>query len=52
MKRRLTWMAWGAVHLTLLSTGEDRAKALVDWTWTTFSHERPTRISIDTQERR
>jgi hypothetical protein len=51
MKRRLTWMAWGAVHLTLLSTGEDRAKALVNWTWTAFSHERPTRTFVDTDRR-
>ena len=29
----VAWLAWGAVHLSLLSTGEDRAKAIVDWTW-------------------
>lgn len=44
---RLAFLAWGAVHLTLLSTGEDRAKAAVDWTWAAFTHERAGRISVE-----
>jgi NADH:quinone reductase (non-electrogenic) len=48
LKGRTAWLAWGAVHLALLSTGEDRAKAVVDWTWAGFSHERPSRISVRT----
>jgi NADH:ubiquinone reductase (H+-translocating) len=40
LKGRAAWLAWGAVHLSLLSTGEDRAKAVVDWTWKEFTHER------------
>jgi hypothetical protein len=36
------------VHLALLSTGEDRAKAVVDWTWAGFTHERPARITVRT----
>ncbi len=43
-------LAWGAVHLALLSTGEDRAKAVVDWTWAGFTHERSARISVRTDE--
>jgi NADH:ubiquinone reductase (H+-translocating) len=43
-------LAWGAVHLALLSTGEDRAKAMIDWTWAGFSHERPGRMSVDTKD--
>jgi NADH dehydrogenase len=50
MKGRTAFLAWGAVHLALLSTGEDRAKAAVDWTWAAFSHERPGRISVRTDE--
>ena len=46
LKGRTAWLAWGAVHLALLSTGEDRAKAVVDWTWAGFTHERPGRISV------
>ena len=42
------WLAWGAVHLSLLSTGEDRGRALVDWTWAGFTHERAQRISVQT----
>ena len=40
MKGKAATLAWGAVHLALLSTGEDRAKAVVDWTWAGFTHER------------
>jgi NADH dehydrogenase len=42
------WLAWGAVHLALLSTGEDRAKAVVDWTWGVFTHDRAARITVET----
>ena len=38
--------AWGAVHLALLPTNEDRAKAVVDWAGATFTHQRAGRISI------
>ena len=51
MKGSAAFLAWGAVHLALLSTGEDRAKAIVNWTWSGFSHERPGRISVNTEER-
>ena len=47
LKGETAWLAWGAVHLALLSTGEDRAKAIVDWTWAGFTHERAARISIE-----
>jgi NADH:quinone reductase (non-electrogenic) len=46
MKGKAASLAWGSVHLALLSTGEDRAKAMVDWTWAGFSHERPGRITV------
>ena len=42
---RTASLAWGAVHLALLSTGEDRAKAMIDWTWAGFTHERAGRIA-------
>jgi NADH:ubiquinone reductase (H+-translocating) len=42
------FLAWGAVHLALLSTGEDRAKSVIDWTWAGFTHERAARITVDT----
>jgi NADH:ubiquinone reductase (H+-translocating) len=51
MKGKAASLAWGAVHLALLSTGEDRAKAMVDWTWAGFTHERPGRITVKTEER-
>jgi NADH dehydrogenase len=46
LKGKAAVLAWGTVHLALLSTGEDRAKAVVDWTWSMFTHERPGRISV------
>jgi NADH dehydrogenase len=51
MKGKAASLAWGTVHLALLSTGEDRAKAMVDWTWAGFSHERPGRITVRTEEK-
>lgn len=48
VKGKTASLAWGAVHLALLSTGEDRAKAVVDWTWAGFTHDRPGRISVRT----
>ena len=48
MKGRSAFLAWGAVHLALLSSGEDRAKALTDWTWAALTHERSARIVLDT----
>ncbi len=52
MKGKAASLAWGTVHLALLSTGEDRAKAVVDWTWAGFSHERPGRITVRADEER
>jgi NADH dehydrogenase len=46
MQGKAAWLAWGAVHLTLLSSGEDRARTVVDWTWAGFSHERAGRITV------
>jgi NADH:ubiquinone reductase (H+-translocating) len=50
MKGKMAALAWGTVHLALLSTGEDRAKAMVDWTWAGFAHERPGRITVRTEK--
>jgi NADH:quinone reductase (non-electrogenic) len=50
MKGEPAFLAWGAVHLALLSTGEDRAKAVVNWTWAGFSHERAGRITVSADE--
>jgi NADH:ubiquinone reductase (H+-translocating) len=41
------WLAWGAVHVALLSTGEARTRAVLDWTWAGFTHERAGRIVVD-----
>jgi NADH dehydrogenase len=42
-------VAWGAVHLALLPTNEDRAKAVVDWAGATFTHQRVGRISVESE---
>jgi NADH:ubiquinone reductase (H+-translocating) len=41
-------VAWGTVHLALLPTNEDRAKAVVDWAGATFTHQRVGRITVGT----
>ena len=50
MHGRTAFLAWGAVHLALLSTGEDRTKAMLDWTWGGFTHERGSRIVVGASE--
>jgi NADH dehydrogenase len=41
--------AWGAVHLALLPTNEDRAKAVVDWAGATMTHQRTGRITVEAE---
>ena len=40
-------VAWGTVHLALLPTNEDRAKAVVDWAGAATTHQRVGRISVE-----
>lgn len=42
-------LAWATVHLALLPTNEDRAKAVVDWAGATFSHQRVGRITVENE---
>ena len=48
---RKAQVAWGTVHLALLPTNEDRAKAVVDWAGTAFTHQRAGRITVPADER-
>ena len=41
--------AWGAVHLALLPTNEDRAKAVVNWAGALTTHQRAGRISVEAE---
>jgi NADH:ubiquinone reductase (H+-translocating) len=43
-------LAWGTVHLALLPTNEDRAKAVVSWAGAAMTHQRVGRISVDGDE--
>jgi NADH:quinone reductase (non-electrogenic) len=52
MKGRTAQVAWGTVHLALLPTSEDRAKAVVDWAGAGFTHQRAGRITVETDEER
>jgi NADH:quinone reductase (non-electrogenic) len=40
-------LAWGAVHLALLPTNEDREKAVIDWAGAAISHQRVGRITVE-----
>jgi len=46
MKGKAAQVAWGTVHLALLPTNEDRAKAVVDWAGAGFTHQRAGRITV------
>ena len=48
MKGKKAQAAWGAVHLALLPTNEDRAKAVVDWAGAGLTHQRSGRIRVET----
>ena len=50
MKGKAASLAWGTVHLALLPTNEDRAKAVVDWAGAGLTHQRAGRITVDTDE--
>jgi NADH:ubiquinone reductase (H+-translocating) len=40
-------VAWGTVHLALLPTNEDRAKAVVSWFGAAATHQRVGRITVE-----
>ena len=42
-------LAWGAVHLALLPTNEDRAKAVVSWSGAAATHQRVGRITVEAE---
>jgi NADH dehydrogenase len=46
MKGFKAQVAWGTVHLALLPTNEDRAKAIVDWAGAGLTHQRTGRITV------
>jgi NADH:ubiquinone reductase (H+-translocating) len=48
MKGKTASLAWGTVHLALLPTNEDRAKAVVDWAGAGLTHQRSARITVET----
>jgi NADH dehydrogenase len=50
MKGRKAQLAWRGVHLALLPTNEDRAKAIVDWVGSELTHQRVGRITVEADE--
>jgi NADH:ubiquinone reductase (H+-translocating) len=48
MKGKAAQAAWGTVHLALLPTNQDRAKAVVDWAGAGLTHQRGGRITVET----
>jgi len=46
MKGKTAQLAWGTVHLALLPTNEDRAKAVIDWAGAGLTHQRTGRITV------
>jgi NADH:ubiquinone reductase (H+-translocating) len=50
MKGKAAQLAWGTVHLALLPTNEDRAKAVVDWAGAGLTHQRTGRIIVESDK--
>jgi NADH dehydrogenase len=48
MKGHKAQFAWRTVHLALLPTNEDRAKAVVEWAGAGLTHQRSARITVET----
>jgi NADH dehydrogenase len=48
LKGKKAALAWQTVHLALLPTNEDRAKAVVDWAGAGLTHQREARITVET----
>jgi NADH:quinone reductase (non-electrogenic) len=42
-------LAWATVHLALLPTNEDRAKAVVSWAGAAMTHQRVGRITVGSE---
>ncbi len=51
MTGKMAALAWGTVHLALLTGGDSRAKTLLDWGWATTTHKRTDRITVDLDEK-
>jgi NADH dehydrogenase len=49
-KGKAAQLAWGTVHLALLPTNADRAKAIVDWAGAGLTHQRSGRIIVRANE--
>jgi NADH dehydrogenase len=50
MTGKAAFVAWGTVHLALLTGNDSRAKAILNWGWASVSHDRTERISVDTSK--
>jgi NADH dehydrogenase len=46
IKGKAAMLAWGAVHLALLPSAEDRLKALLSWIWAGLTRGRTARITL------
>jgi NADH dehydrogenase len=49
IKGKMAALAWGFVHLALMSGNDSRTKTMVDWGWSAFGHKRTERIDVDSQ---
>ena len=47
LKGTTAWLAWGSIHLALLTGWENRIKATIDWFWDSFQREHASRIDIE-----
>jgi NADH:ubiquinone reductase (H+-translocating) len=51
VKGKAASLAWGAVHLALLTGADDRTKTMIDWGWAGATRKRTERINVDASEK-
>ncbi len=47
---RVAWLAWLGIHLSLLSSAEEKTSVFVDWGWNLLTHKRGKRIILSDED--
>ncbi|MCA9102484.1 MAG: NAD(P)/FAD-dependent oxidoreductase [Planctomycetales bacterium] len=47
LRGTMAWLAWGSVHLALLTGWESRMATVIDWFWDLFQREHGKRIHVE-----
>lgn len=50
MTGHVAWLAWLGVHLSLLSSADEKTSVFVDWGWNLLTHKRGKRIILSDED--